>query len=109
MDPVEINGNITDSNNLIICNVQTDKNGFGLFTLNQPVKSRLYFRPVDGSLTSKRFVLPPANDSGVAISVTEEKAEGIFRLRVTRGHDFNINERNCTSWFMFLSLCPRLF
>jgi hypothetical protein len=94
MDPVEIKGVITDSSNHIICHFQSDDNGFGLFRINPAVNSRLYFKPSDENLTSVSFELPSANDSGVALSITEEREQGIFRVRVARSQDFNTHDRN---------------
>ena len=105
-DPVAIKGVITDTNNHIICHVQSDNNGFGLFRLNPPVKTRLFFKPADGDLTSKSFELPPANDSGVALSVKEESEKGIFRVRVNKSHDFNINYRKYRLAYNPVSLTP---
>ena len=76
MDPVEIKGVIADSSNKILCHVQSDDNGFGLFRLNQPVNSRLFFIPGDGGLTSEKFELPPVNNSGVALSINGRRRKG---------------------------------
>ncbi len=88
MKPVEIKGVITDSGNNIICHVRSDENGFGLFRLRTPVNTKLYFIPDTSALTSKRFVLPSSDESGIALSVNVDEGQGIFRVRVTGGRDF---------------------
>ena len=106
MNPVEIKGVITDSGNNIICHVQSDENGFGLFRLRPPLNTRLYFRPDDGALASKGFELPSADDSGVALSVTEDEEQSIFRIRVTKSHDFDPGNKKFQLVYAPVSLKP---
>ena len=89
MNPVEIKGVITDTGNNILCHVQSDKNGFGLFRVRPPLNSRLYFRPDDGAPASKIFELPLAADPGATLSVKDDEEQGIFRISVTRSDDFD--------------------
>jgi hypothetical protein len=106
MNPVEIKGIITGPDNQIICHVQSDNNGFGLFRLNPPVKGALYFKAADGNPVTERFELPPADDSGVALSITEEREKDIFRVRVIMSPDFNVKERNYQLVYAPVSLTP---
>jgi hypothetical protein len=106
MNPVKITGAIIDSSNNIICYVRSDDDGYGLFRLNTPVNRKLYFNPAYGNLTSRRFELPPANDSGVALSITEGREQNIFRVKVIRSHDFNITDRDYHLVYSPVSLAP---
>ncbi len=105
-DPVEIKGVITDSGSNIICHVQTDENGFGLFRLIPSLNTRLYFKPDDGALNSDRFELPSGNDSGVALSVTEDEEQSIFRVRVTGSRDFDAGSKKLLLVYAPVSLTP---
>jgi hypothetical protein len=106
MDPVEIKGIITDTIGNILCHVQSAENGFGLFRLLPPLSTKLYFKPVDGAPTSGRFELPSANDSGVALSVTEDEEQGIFRVRVIRSHDFDTGNKKLRLVYAPVSFKP---
>ncbi len=106
MNPVGIKGVITDNNNQILCPVQSDDNGFGLFRLYTPPNSRLYFKSDSEVLGSKRFELPHPNDSGVAVSVSEDRKQGIFRIKITRGHDFNVYNKNYHLIYAPVSVAP---
>ncbi len=105
-DPVEIKGIITDSAGNILCHVQTDKNGFGLFRLIPPLNSGLYFKPDNGTLTSERFKLPSGDASGVALSVTEDEEEGIFSVSVARSHDYDPGNKKFRLMYAPVSLKP---
>ena len=106
MNPVEIKGVITDSGNNIICNVQSDEDGFGLFRVRLPANTKLYLKPDEGALTSKGFELPSAYDSGIALSVTEDEEQGIFRVRVTVSHDFDTGNKKFRLVYAPVSLKP---
>jgi len=106
MNPVETKGVITDSGSNIICHVQTDENGFGLFRLIPPLNTRLYFKPDNGALTSDRFELPSGNDSGLALSVTEDEERSTFRVRVTGSHDFDTINKKLLLVYDPVSLTP---
>lgn len=103
---VEIKGIITDSTSNIICHVQTDENGFGLIRLLPPLNTRLYLRPDNGALTSRRFELPAANNLGVTLSVTEDKEQSIFKIRVTGSHDFGTGNKKLLLVYAPVSLTP---
>jgi len=105
-NPLEIKGVICDSGNNIICHVQTDENGFGLFRLIPPLNTELYFKQDDGALTSSGFKLPSGSDKGVALSVTEEKDQGVFRVRVAISHDYNTGDRIFRLVYAPVSLPP---
>lgn len=106
MNPVIIKGIITDTIGNILCHVQSDENGFGLFRLLPPLNTKLYFRPADEALTSKTFELPSANDSGVALSVTDDEEQSIFRVRVLLSHDFETYNKKLRLVYAPVSLTP---
>ncbi len=106
MNPVEMKGIITDSGSNVICHVQSDENGFGLVRLTPPLNEKLYFRPDNAALNSKRFELPSANDSEVALSVIEDEAQNSFRVRITAGGEFNSGRKKFQLIYAPLSLKP---
>jgi len=106
MNPVEIKGIITDSASNIICHVQTDANGFGLFRLLPPLNTKLYFKPGDGALISEGFELPVANDSGVALSVTEDEEQSTLRVRVTGSPDLDTGNKRFRLVYVPVSFKP---
>jgi hypothetical protein len=105
-DPVQISGVITDSINNILCQVQSDDDGFGLFSINPPGNSRLYLKISDRKMTSERFELPGANDSGVAVSISKSGEYGILKLKVLRGDNFNPRNRKYHLIYAPVSLAP---
>ncbi len=106
MNPVEMKGIITDSGSNIICRVQSDENGFGLFRLTLPLNEKLFFRPDDAAQTPKEFELPTANDSEVALSVIEDGVLSNFRVRVTGSHEFNTGNKKFQLVYAPVSLKP---
>ena len=106
MNPVEIKGIITDSGSNVICHVQSDENGFGLFRLTPPLNEKLFFRPDEAAQTPGGFELPSADESGVALSVMEDEVQSSFRIRVTGSHEFNTGNKKFQLIYAPVSLKP---
>ena len=106
MNPVEMKGIITDSGSNIICRVQSDENGFGLFRLTPLLNEKLFFRPDDTTQTSREFELPSANDSEIALSVVEDEVQSSFRVRITKNQNFDAGNRKFQLVYAPVSLKP---
>ncbi len=106
LDPVEVKGVIIDSSNRVICHIQSGADGYGLFSINLHRDGPLYFKPADDSLLSRGFTLPPAGDSGIALSVTEDRGEGIFSIRLAGNRDFITTGKKCRLVYAPVSLAP---
>ncbi len=85
MDPVLIRGIITDSNNNLLCPVNSGENGTGLFRINPSEGTRYYLKADYGNNTSRRFELPSPDDSGIGLSVTEDKEKETMTVKIFAG------------------------
>ncbi len=92
MDPVEINGVVTDSIGHILCNVQSDNDGYGIFRVTPPVRGRLYLKTDTGNMKSGGFKLPSVIGSGIGLTVVEEPDNDIFRVKVSKGIDIDTHK-----------------
>lgn len=85
-EPVMIKGTITDSHNNLLCPVSSDNNGTGLFRINPSDGIRYYLKTGYGNNTSRRFELPSPDDSGIGLTVTEDKEKGTLTVKTLAGN-----------------------
>jgi len=83
-DPVRVSGVVINSSNDTVCHIQTDNSGTGFFTIRPAQSQDMFFvtRVKDGP--DKRFILPPATNSGITFSVEDNRAAGQINLFIRK-------------------------
>jgi len=91
--PVAMHGVITDENDSIICQVQSDDNGHGLFKIHPKLTGGLYLVTTAGKPTGKSFSLPPVSDKGFLIAGVNTRGQNKNGLTIKSNDGFNSSPR----------------
>ena len=105
-DPVEVTGFIADSSNTVMCQVQSDKNGYGFFTVNPTHNNELYLAVTRENEPVIKFSLPHVAETGITFSVTNDPDRGLFTIRILKSAEFNATHEDFFLVYSPVTLSP---
>ncbi len=104
--PIEVKGFISDSENNILCNINSDRYGYGFFSINPSDTGKLYLVTRNENSVRHRFELPPVIESGISIHLTTDRNQQVFRINVLRSDGFTIADKEFFLVYSPVSFSP---